>query len=239
MAEEILEHLYDRLKVGKVQIFFDLDSTLFNVSHRTQAILRDFANTPKMQELYPAECEKLKTIRVLDDDWGIRTVLERSQIQSELRFFESVREFWMNHFFSNRYLIHDQPYEGAVEFVRQLKSQGADIAYLTGRDRPRMETGTVESLRKWNFPLETPEQQLFMKPSAYMNDGEFKRDFMLQADKNSPSELWLFENEPVIIDLLIKNVPRLKIVFMDTVHSGRAEPPTGLPVIKTNFLSRS
>ena len=213
---------------------FDLDSTLFNVTQRTQRILHDFAGDPEMQRLYPNECAQLKISETEHTDWGIRQTLVRSGIRSELLFFEAVREFWAKHFFSNPYLDWDIPYTGAVDFTRSIFEAGARIMYLTGRDRPRMETGTITGLKKWNFPLVNPVSDLIMKPDRHLRDESFKAS-ELERFCAEDSDVWFFENEPVIINHVRRQCPNVNLVFIDSVHSGREASPADLPVIQMHY----
>lgn len=214
-------------------VIFDLDSTLFNVSHRTQSILRSLAEHPEFLEDYPEEAVLLKKIEISDRDWGIRSALERAKIRGTIGFFERIRSYWVEHFFSNGFLHVDRPYKGALEFVQELDKAGAHIQYLTGRDQERMGEGSLASLKQWGFPLHD-DADLILKPDKSMDDAEFKKDYFLKIHEEHEN-LWLFENEPRIIHLIRKHCPAVQIVFMDSVHSGRALPPSDLPVISLGY----
>lgn len=213
---------------------FDLDSTLFEVSPRTQAILEDFSKHPLMQSRFPEETQKLSQVFADPKDWGIRPTLERSQIKATLDFFESFRTFWVEKFFSNDFLHHDQLYDGALEFVHDLHQAGAVIKYLTGRDQMRMGEGTLRVLKKWNFPLAHPETHLILKPHPHMEDALYKVD-RLRILSQRYDEIWFFENEPVIIHAVRDKLPDIKVIFVDTIHSGQSSPPDGIPRIKSSF----
>lgn len=213
---------------------FDLDSTLFNVTQRTQRILHDFADDPEMLRLYPDECGRLKNTETEHRDWGIRQTLIRSGIRAELEFFEAVKNFWAEHFFSNPYLDWDIPYTGAVEFTQSIAGAGGRIVYLTGRDRKRMETGTITSLRKWNFPLADPDSDLLMKPDQRLRDESYKAKELSQFCTGDQAP-WFFENEPVIINQVRRQWPQINIVFIDSVHSGQAKAPDDLPIIQMHY----
>jgi len=239
-AAEILHYLTDRSKQkvrdGDTPLLavFDLDSTLFEVSPRSQAILRDLAAHPKTKEKYPEEMKKLSEIKVQSTDWGILVALKRSQICATLDFFETVRRFWVENFFTNNYLHYDQLYDGALEFVQQLHRAGARIKYLTGRDQHRMGEGTLKTLRQWNLPLEDQKKHLILKPHKSIEDARYKTDKLLEL-AGRYDEIWFFENEPTIIETVCKEAPQIKVVFVDTVHSGKAKVPKGLPSIKNSF----
>lgn len=155
-----------------VHVFFDLDSTLFSVRRRTQTILRQFADEYKDQ--FPEQTRVLRNIELLDTDWGIKSALIRSGISFDLNFGPAVRDYWKLHFFSSTFLHLDDPYPGAVQFVQRLASAGAVVSYLTGRDRHRMGSGTIDSLRAHGFPLDTNANHLMMKPSLAISDVDYK-----------------------------------------------------------------
>src|SRR5690606_36728452 len=106
------------------------------------AILRALGRDTEFIQVYPWESEIVRNIETLPTDWGIRSALTRSGLTSTLDFFEQLRTHWSAKFFSNDFWEHDQPYEGAIEFVRAAHAKGIQIRYLTGRDRPRMGSGT-------------------------------------------------------------------------------------------------
>lgn len=213
---------------------FDLDSTLFEVSPRTQVILREFATHNETKRRYPREAIELEQIIIHPIDWGIRPPLERSQIRSTLDFFETLRTFWVERFFSSDYLQHDVLYEGALEFVQELHEAGATIKYLTGRDHERMGRGTLEVLGQWNFPVQNPHSHVILKPHQSLEDAAYKVERLINLSSRY-EEIWFFENEPVIIHEVISKVPKVKVIFVDTIHSGKAETPVDLPSIKGSY----
>lgn len=212
---------------------FDLDSTLFDVSPRLQQILLDFANNPDNERRFPESTKILKTIRMQRSDWGIRQALIRAGLdQHSTDFHHAVRTHWMESFFSGHYLQFDQPFAGATEFVNQAATLGADVVYLSGRDRPNMESGTRDVLKKWGFPLEgTSRGQLALKPQKGMDDAEFKRDWFLELAEEAYQKIWFFENEPLNVNLIRQHLPAIEIVFFESTHAGKAEPPSDLPKI--------
>jgi len=230
----VIEDLKRSLKMGQTaHAVFDLDSTLFCVSPRTQIILRELARDLELSEQFPEETRALARIEVHPTDWGLRSVLIRHKIRSTLDFFEILRVKWMTAFFSNDYLKYDVPYDGAVEFTQHLQKMGVSVQYLTGRDIPRMGEGTKKSLAHWKFPLIDPNH-LHMKPEAQRHDAEFKLDRLITL-QGPDQNIWFFENEPVIINLIQSAIPKQKIVFMDSVHSGRESVEDSLPRLSRSF----
>ncbi|MEZ0391871.1 MAG: HAD family hydrolase [Pseudobdellovibrionaceae bacterium] len=219
-----------------VLVVFDLDSTLFDVSPRLKKILHDFAEVPEHQQRFPESVEILKKIETYRSDWGIKNAVIRAGLDSHHPdFHKCLKEFWMKHFFSNEYLHFDIPYEGAVEFVLELWNLGADIVYLTGRDVHRMGPGSREILLKWGFPLDDERAILVLKPQKGMDDAEFKSDWFAAVPTEKYGKTWFFENEPVNVNLVRLQHQHVSIVFFESTHSGREEPPSDLPRV-LNFL---
>jgi hypothetical protein len=206
---------------GSSLVVFDLDSTLFDLAIRVTAILDRYAGSPENQKRFPNECIALKRIEIRKGDWGLTEPLERLGIRSASHpeFVNDVQAAWARGFFSNEFLQHDLPLPGAVQFVSDVVSAGADVIYLTGRDIPRMEAGTRQSLIETGFPLNGNSVRMVLKPVAGMDDAAFKVA-EIEAYQARYQQIWLFENEPVNINAVSKRCPEVKMVFVDTCHSG-------------------
>lgn len=236
----LLTEVQTLYKNGKKALFiFDLDSTLFDVSPRLTRILRDFAEKKETQEKYPESVEILKNIESFRSDWGIANALQRAGLDTHHpEFHESIKEFWLKSFFTDSYLHFDTPYEGAVEYVQLLFNMGVDIVYLTGRDVTRMGKGSAEVLLKWNFPLDNKQAQLVLKPHKDMNDAEFKKDWIHAVPEKTYERIVFFENEPLNVHKVREHLEHVEIVFFESTHAGKADPPTDLPKIVNYLLSR-
>jgi hypothetical protein len=222
ILERILEEAHTVTSSGqRFLAVFDLDSTLFDLSLRIMGILDCFADDPRNQSLFPEGCAALKRVQFLRQDWGIDEPLARVGItrDSHPDFSRALHQHWAYHFFSDRYLHCDQPLPGAVEYVRELHRIGAEIMYLTGRDIPRMLEGTQKSLRNCGFPLELPRTNLVLKPSVDLEDAAFKVRILKEAEPTF-QRIWLFENEPVNLNLVSRHCPEIGLVFIDSTHSG-------------------
>ena len=215
---------------------YDLDSTLFDVQPRTEKILRDFADLPEAIALDPENAKLLRQIKTEHSDWGIRTAIERAGIHTKNPALVSLaRTFWIDKFFSNEYLVYDQPFPGSLSFVQSMVDLGADFIYLTGRAREKMEIGSIEVLRKHGFPLSDNNSELVMKPSTAVEDFKFKEQWFVELPKDKYDMIWFFENEPLNIEKVRVAHPEVQLVFFDSTHSGRVPPPEGIPAIK-DFL---
>lgn len=207
-------------------IIFDLDSTLFDVAPRLEKVLTDIALEPVMQEKFPSVVPHFKNIKTKRQDWGFVEVLQRAGVAHDnLDLFKTVKQLWIEKFFSNEYIHYDIPYQGSVEFVRKIEQLNVPIVYLTGRDVARMERGSREVLLKWDFPLDDKKSRLVLKPDRGMDDALFKRDWIHNYLSNSHSPIFLFENEPVNINLIAKDLPQVELVFFDSTHSRKETPP--------------
>ena len=198
---------------------FDLDSTLFNVSPRTEQILKEFAEANQ----WP----RFSKIKVHPKDWGLKEIMIREGYDfneaspENLNLHKQLVAFWSEKFFTNQYLEFDTPYLGAVHFVQTLFAKNIDIHYLTGRDIQRMGSGTDRVLRKWGFPILTPAH-LHLKPNKDLDDHQFKLDWVIDFKKKyKNSRIFFFENEPVNINAIGAAVPDIEIVYLNTTHSRR------------------
>ena len=77
-----------------------------------------------------------------------------------------------------------------------------------------MMTGTLLSLENSGFPIKKANIEVCLKPHSSVSDHQFKLDFMI-ALQSKYKEVWLFENEPVNINLIEKHCPSIKFVFID------------------------
>lgn len=201
---------------------FDLDSTLFDLTLRVAAIIDDFRHAPANLARFPDACRLLEKVEIRQTDWGLEAPLGRAGIDCNGVFFQELHAHWAQGFFSSNFLKHDEPLPGSVTYVQELHQAGAEIMYLTGRDVPRMYKGTAESLSSRGFPLELPGIELVLKPDARLDDAQFKLDVLRSAEERY-ERIWLFENEPVNLNLIARECPEIGLVFIDSTHSGREE----------------
>ena len=194
-------------------VILDLDSTLYEVSHRTFNILLEWADHTDSDpfESVSASLRKTELKHVgysLDDTFSAVGIdLNLADTQSALL---AAKAFWKKRFFSNEYLVHDQPYEGAPAFVRALHATGIQIAYLTGRDEPGMGQVTREKLKKDGFPIHAEHIHFYLKPQREGDDHDFKVAAAKEIQKRG-KVVASFENEP-------RNVMGLYNLFSEAMH---------------------
>jgi hypothetical protein len=228
---------------------FDLDSTLFDVSYRTQAILKHFIANEEFKNKHP-QIGLLNKVVVEPGDWGLKTAVQRSIVDLPIALLKDLKDYWQKHFFSNEFLYHDVPYTDAHRFLNHLEKNGHAIHYLTGRDRKNMGPGTIESLKQHNFPLAHPSHLIMKAEKGTIEDEDFKvielkkllelcknsidenrqqkmtSQKIIQQNSTSAKKIIFFENEPVIIHKVLEQLPEVEIIWLDTTHSGKALPPT-------------
>ncbi len=225
--EPILDHVLDRIQsfenpTRDFLCIFDLDSTLYDLTDRKQQILLSFLKQNENLAKFQDERTRLEAVEVRQNEFGIDQALERVGISAKTHpeFYKLVYTFWEFYFFHNDFVKFDTTFAGAVEYVRKIDALGAQIIYLSGRDEPRMMAGTRLSLENSGFPVKKANIEICLKPHSKISDHHFKLDFML-ALESKYKEVWLFENEPVNINLIEKHCPNTKFVFIDSNHSGR------------------
>ena len=231
--EILLSILQDIRTVKNCAVVFDLDSTLFCVSPRSEAILRELALEPVFRAQFPDAASVLSSISVRPEEYGVKSALLRSGLVPSLELMIAVRDYWRLKFFANSHLHHDLIYPGAEKFVHRVFAAGASVYYLTGRCEEKMRVGTMAALAEWKFP-DIPVDRVIMKGSLDVTDESYKetrlRELALKHDR-----IWLFENEPVIIHKVRRALPDIHIVYMDSAHSGVANPPTDLLTLRMDF----
>ena len=216
-------------------IVLDLDSTLYNVSSRTQAILHHLGRDDEFSKLYPSSAKALLEVEIRHTDWGVKEALIRSEIKESLDFFDRIRSHWVKYFFSNHFLKFDVPYSGAVDFVQKLHDMGFSILYLTGRSHSSMLEGTKESLKNCGFPESHNENiRLKLRPDHFIKDEEFKST-VLDSEVENFKSIWLIDNEPVILNKVAMTHPTVQRVYFKSVHSKRDEEPTDVLVLDNSF----
>lgn len=212
---------------------FDLDSTLFDIKERQRKIVLSFAQNPENQKLWPEETSALAKFELESSDFGIRKGLQRAGLLRDKHegFIEALMKYWELWFFHNDFLEHDTPLPGAVEFVKALEALDADLMYLTGRDVPRMLDGTISSLKAIGFPIDKDHVELVLKPKPEIDDALFKSDVIKKVARRY-HYVWLFENEPVNLNLIARESPKVKLVYIDSCHAGLEQLRDELDTIK-------
>lgn len=232
VLDQILDSIISRADAGKlprIACVFDMDSTLFCVSTRTQTILRELAVEESFVSQFAQYAGLMKDISVLQTDWGIKEALIRLGTPLSQEAIERIRKHWRTHFFSNEYLEYDLMYEDSNTFVQMCHKLNCEIYYLTARNERLMREGSLKQLEKFSFPLTKPEH-LIMKSEEDEEDGNFKLNKLMEIKKDF-DEVYFFENEPVIIESVNKELPEVKIIFMNSTHSSKRPSPTHLPTI--------
>ena len=232
---EVSEHVRDEAQRSRVAVIFDLDSTLFNVSSRTQHILRELGKDNEFRNRFATVAEILRDIEILPVEYSVRQVLARRSVESSPELTAAIKAYWSRYFFSNTFLDKDGLYPSANEYVRHLHALGAHILYLTGREDKRMREGTVRVLRQWGFP-EFDDSRLLMKASSEELDEHFKVT-VLKRLVHEFDHIWFFENEPLIIRDVRALLPQIHIVYVNSAHSGKAPPPEGLRTVLPDYTA--
>jgi hypothetical protein len=219
--EELLEKISKRIETSNSlkspAVILDLDSTLYDVKNRTFTILKEAKEKLSLGE---ETIHRIENLQIEGIHYGLEHTVLLDEKSAE---FISLKEFWEKRFFHGDYLVHDSPYPGALDFVKKIYDQGIHIHYLTGRDIPRMGTGTLDKLRKDGFPLCEVRTSLSLKPDSKGDDCVYK----VQKAKEWSQERELvatLENEPRIVVALAGVLPNSYTVFVDTVCSQTPAP---------------
>lgn len=185
-------------------IVVGIDGAILDNRPRTRAIFNDYAD--QISQEFTIEAELMEDIN--SDSLGFFVVdnLRRRGIEN-LVVVEGALKYWSENFFTSRYTDHDAPVAGAAEFLTEMHGQGAMIIYLTSRNRPGLEEGTLRSLRSGGFPIDEERTQLVMRPNRQVPIDEFRADACEQIAKLG-RVVATFEADPRQVKDLKRRWPR-------------------------------
>ena len=213
---------------------FDLDGTLFDVSHRTVGILKEWLNTLEAKKFAKATLRRLDHVALCHMGYSLAHAFEnlgfdiRDEDVSNVLF--CAERFWRKKFFDGKTLVEfDTPIPGSQTFVKALQAHGVHICYLTGRDHRGMHQGTLQQLNKHNFPLENCT--LLLKQNHDEEDHVFKCETMQELAKKFDI-VANFENEYINLGQMIQHAKHALHVVLDTQHSGRPVQPLAKQVYR-------
>ncbi len=211
---EVLQRILDRIDSSKKQmVIFDIDSTLMNTSPRNYRILVEAAG------IYPELTPYVSRLTESDLGWNIMDDLKSVGFENG-RVIQKLTEFWARRFFTNKYVLYDTPYEGSVDFVRELYNRGIFVYYLTGRDVPGMYDGTFDSLRICGFPIgDKTSTTLHCKPCFEIADIDFKKEAIREIKSMGMEVLASFENEPGNANAFKESFPDADSILIKTITS--------------------
>ena len=199
---------------------FDLDSTLFSTKWRTKQIIDDAVKQLDSKNSCKDTCQKLLNTELEEKDWSLSDVFKRHNLSLETDTAKYIQKYWDEYFFKDKYLNFDKPYPQASEFVQALDNAGACVYYLTARKQASMQEGTLKSLKRWGFPLQSQEC-LFLKPKdPLVSDSDFKVSRMEKICRLH-DQVNFFENEPVILHGVHLALPQVRLFWMRSIHSGQ------------------
>lgn len=207
-------------------VLLDLDSTLYEVGPRTFRIIQEWL-TSSHASSFQEVTQAFQSLTEKQIGYSIRDLFLTLQLSPEKKSvqdaFHSLKDFWLERFFTTGYLPYDRPYVGAAQFTQNLHQLGAEIVYLTGRDEPYMGDGTRANLVRDGFPWGLERTHLLMKGDRNFPDLEHKKsaaDFV----RRQGSLVASFENEPVNLVALYDLFPDAMHVFVETVCSDHEAP---------------
>lgn len=221
----MLDQVYRRIEAATARgvlpiVIFDLDSTLFDTAGRNLRILREYGEACGDPELGRICAE----VRLEELGWSVLTPLERRGI-TRADQLDDVEAFWRERFFSDGYLLHDEPAPGAVSFVNGCHDRGALVYYLTGRHVGGMEVGTVRALTRHGFPFWRGRCALHLKPARGLSDRRHKEQALDLVRSYQGEVVATFENDPGNAHLFLRGFPGALHFLYGDVRAPDAEAP--------------
>ncbi len=210
----ILRGLLERaehLPPGHVAVL-DLDGCLMDNRPRQVHIIREFASTRGIPQLYQVESEHI-------ENWNLQDTLACAGLAQQHvdALLPDLRSWWNQRFYKGEYQLMDQAMPGAANFVRSMHDRGICIVYLTGR-MEGTRSCTSASLERFGFPLEGQNTRLLMRTDPRQPEQEFKR--ILCCNMGHMGRPFMFmDNIPGNLRAFSRIFPRASLVFLDTDHS--------------------
>lgn len=210
----------------KSAMVFDLDGTLFDVSHRTLGILQNWLSSRESQNFHARVLRQIKLIDLSHIGYSLSHAFENAGLNLRdadvLDAFNSAESYWRNTFFDGKSLNQfDKPFAGAADFVNSFHKSGVQIVYLSGRHDKVMRPGTKAQLEQGGFPLIGCE--IVLKTDHAQEDNEFKGE-AFKAICSKFNVVANFENEYINIAAMLQWNQNCSQVIFDSQHSGRNCP---------------
>ncbi len=195
-------------------LVFDIDSTLMDTAPRNLAILRSAVAALPALEGWESSFPSASTA------WNVVDGL-RSQGLADEGLLGALHAFWRDRFFTDSWVIHDQPYPQVAPCLRVLKDRGFSLVYLTGRHSPGMEEGTRASFLSNELPAGRDER-FFFKERFEDDDAVFKTR-SCQTIASLGTVVGTVDNEPKNVNLLLRAFPAAANLWLKTITSPNPE----------------
>lgn len=197
-------------------IIVDIDNTILNNDKRKQAILKE-------------RLERKIGLSEIRREYNLTRILADKKVKEQ---------FW-HEFFSGDYLSYDMPVRSAATVLSHLARQ-YDIAYVTGRhDDPEhndsMRQATINSLRKYGFPMNRRRIELYFKDKRATPDSVFKEN-VIKSLVAGRREVWGIGDTPE--DLKLYSIFGVRPIGILTPYFDSEQLARGLPqrpVIANNW----
>lgn len=210
------EWIYNQIKndtENKIALF-DIDSTIMDTGPRNYAILKKVANEiPEIDKI-------ISDINLNEMGWNILDPINK-RLNLNNNTLNRVMNIWKKCFFTDKWVQKDVPYKGVKTLLHKLVEDGFFIVYLTGRDKPKMSTGTIESFKHYNLPTGY-NTRFFFKGKFEDVDIEFKKSAIKEIKSMGNVQI-VIENEPANANLFYKEFPGACNLLFNSITSPNPE----------------
>lgn len=215
---DVIERCKTRVGGRPPVVVFDLDGTLFDNGPRTWQILVELAEHEGNRALRQA----LDALPRTALPYLLQETMQRAGYEDP-GLVARAAAFWKARFFTDDYQRFDEPLTGALRYVEELYQAGATLAYLSGRDAPKMLVGCAASLRQHGFPVGLPRTAIVLKHRFEDLDLDFKREALGFMD-DLGVVVATFDNEPANCNLFADRWPGALHFFVETAHAPNPPP---------------
>lgn len=216
-------------------IIFDIDDTLIDCRYRKLRIFQEFIQEPDIQSRFPEACQLLATLSLEQVCFRVSECLRQIELDHP-EFEQELTAYWRRLYFTTPYLLFDEAFPNAVEFVHRCLSFDCQIVFLTGRDEPGMGEGTRRRLTELGFPFPHERVQLILKPDPSQSDLEFKKEALARIDEIG-HVIATFENELRNLNMMAEHYPDALLFYRQTLQSPNPPEPHHRVLKHKLFLS--
>lgn len=208
-------------------VVFDLDGALFDNRPRTAQILHEYAET-ELRGVRPDPAARLGALTPAHVSYMLTDTLTNAGV-NESAVVNNAAVFWSKRYFSDTYLHYDQPVPGAIDFVRQLYSNGARIVYVSSRDAARQLVGTTKLLLDRGCPIGIASTEIILKPTQGTADATFKQQLVTYL-RQYGKVIAVFDSQPLNTNEYRRQFPEASTVLVDGLRAPN-QPPTDPQVL--------
>jgi hypothetical protein len=232
----VLAHVaavHDRSDLTPV-VIADLDETLINSTPRRcssfhQAV-HDYCGASRSDDCGKAFALHLADFESLTNRYDPSPLFDR--IELSFGFRRAIQSRALNYYLSEQFVSRDLAIPGAVEYLRELRSRGAAVFFVTARLDRDVWLATMKSLEQLGLAEKNHPERLMLRSEGESSIAFKRRAFAeirTWSGKNRAQVQVLMENEPENMNAMKEYFPFADAIFVEGAFL-KAEHVKGSPI---------